>query len=134
MALFGQDWPKWGGYMAVGAILFITGRVQGRQYDESKLELRIGSIEMLHDVADKMVESLTVHMPIEALNEDFVAEFANLSRPAEGEKGTTSLHFTITGASGTRLEMVSTGEKIRVTRPLLQMLKEDERIEYRINA
>ena len=134
VALFGQDWPKWGGYMAVGAILFITGRVQGRQYDESKLELRIGSIEMLHDVADKMVDSLTVHMPLEALSEDFVAEFANLSKPAEGEKGTTSLRFTITGGSGTRLEMVSTGEKIKVTRPLLQMLREDERIDYRINA
>ena len=134
VALFGSDWPTWGGYMNTGAILLITGRVQGRQYDESKLELRIGSISPLSEVADSMVESITVNMPIDALSEDFVAEFANLSRPEEGEKGTTSLHFIFTDPSGTRLEMASAGEKIRVTRPLLKLLKEDERIEYRINA
>jgi DNA polymerase-3 subunit alpha len=122
VALFGQEWPKWGGYMAVGATLLITGRVQGRQYDESKLELRIGSIELLHDVADKMVESITVNMPIDALDEDFVAEFSNLSKPEEGETGTTSLHFVFTDPEGMRLEMMSTGEKIRVTRPLLKMI------------
>ena len=131
--LFGQDWPRWGGYLAVGATLFISGQVQGRQYDQTRMELRIGNIEMLSEVADSLVQSLTVHIPVDALNSDFVEEFAQLAKPHEGEEGTVDLRFVITDASGERLEMKATAGKIRVTRPLLDFIRQDERIEYRIN-
>ena len=131
--LFGQDWPRWGGYMVSGAALFISGQVQGRQYDQTRMEFRIGKIEMLSEVADSLVQNLTVHLPVDALNRDFVEEFVELSKPREGEDGTVDLRFILSDPTGERLEMKATSGKVRVTKSLLDFLRQDERIEYRIN-
>ena len=133
IALFGQDWPRWGGYMVVGATLFISGTVQGRQYDPSRMELRIASIEMLSEVADTLVETLTVHVPVDVLTEDFVTEFVSYAKPDAEKEGKVGLHFVLTKTSGERIDMTATGGKICVTRPLLNFLRQNERIDYKIN-
>jgi hypothetical protein len=56
-----------------------------------------------------------------------------LSKPCDGEEGTVDLRFILSDPTGERLEMKATAGKVRVTKSLLDFLRQDERIEYRIN-
>ncbi|MBQ2011721.1 MAG: DNA polymerase III subunit alpha, partial [Bacteroidaceae bacterium] len=47
IALFGNDWVQWSSFMVEGNLLYITARCQARQYDSSRLELKIGRIDFL---------------------------------------------------------------------------------------
>ena len=72
IALFGQDWPKWGGYMMVGSTLYITGRVQPGRYDPTRVQLSIGEIQYLGDIKDNLIQKLTIHLNADMLTEDSV--------------------------------------------------------------
>ena len=61
IALFGTDWAQWKGYLTqTGNLVYITGKVQGRQYRPEVMELKIGKIEFLPDVKDKLIQSITI--------------------------------------------------------------------------
>lgn len=53
IALFGEEWARWRGHMGVGNSIFITARIEPKQWRPETNELRIGRIEFLSDIKDK---------------------------------------------------------------------------------
>ena len=130
IALFGQDWPKWGGYMMVGSTLYITGRVQPGRYDPTRVQLSIGEIQYLGDIKDNLIQKLTIHLNADMLTEDSVLM---LSETLKQEPGHVALEFVLSNSEGHTLSMKPSELKIKVTRSLLDFLREQDGMEYTIN-
>ena len=130
IALFGQDWPRWGGYMMVGSTLYISGRVQPGRYDPTRVQLSIGEIQYLSDVKDDLIQKITIHLNADKLSEDIVA---SLKEALVKEEGKVNVEFIFHNSEGHSLSMKPKDLKIKVTRSLLDYLRETDGLEYNIN-
>lgn len=92
IALFGEDWAKFSGYFHVGNSLFITARVEERQWQQGAYELKIGRIEFLSDVKDQKIKSITINVATEKLTLEVVNELASIIRKSLGP---TDVFFNI---------------------------------------
>jgi DNA polymerase-3 subunit alpha len=130
IALFGQDWPKWGGYMMVGSTLYITGQVQPGRYDATRVQLNIGDIQYLGDVKDNLIQKITIHLQVETLTEELVMM---LSDTLKKESGNVEVEVVFRSTDGTTLAMKPTNMKVKVSRQLMDFLQTHEGIEYTVN-
>ncbi len=131
IALFGQDWPTWSSYMEVGSTLFITARCQPRQWDPSRLEFKIGKIEYLADVKDKLIESLTITMALDALDGDTLLSLTSLLKSSPGH---TNLYFQVYDAEEKmHLTLQSRTAKISVKKELISYIESKPELSYKIN-
>lgn len=131
IALFGQDWPKWSGYMMVGSTLYIKGQVQPGRFDPSRVQLSIGEIQYLSDVHDDLIHKLTIHLNADTLTEEQVLM---LSETLRQESGKVPVEFTFHNSDGSSLSMKPSELKVKVTRQLIDTLQNNDGIEYSINA
>lgn len=131
LPLFGQDWPTWGSYMDVGNTLFIQAKCQPRQWDASKLEFRIGKIEFLADVKDTLIESLTLTVNLNALDDDMVLSLSDMLKKCPGH---TDLYFQILDPLGQmHLTMKSKVAKVSVKKDLISYIQSKPELSYKIN-
>lgn len=131
LPLFGQDWPTWGSYMDIGNTLYITAKCQPKQWDPSKLELRIGRIDFLADVKDTLVERITITVGLDALDEDIVLSLSNMVKDSPGN---TDLYFHILDPLGQmNLTMQSKRGKVSVKKDLISYIQSKPALSYKIN-
>ena len=131
IALFGQDWTKWGSYMEVGNSLFIKAMISPKRFRPGENELRIGQIEFLPDVKDKVIDSVTIQMSLESLDEEMAFTFIQL---AEENPGNAQLSFQFIDHDGqNRLSFVSK-RKITLSRSFMDYIDSNkECLTYQIN-
>ena len=72
IALFGDNWVKWGGYLCIDRSVLIKGTIEKHRFKEGEFELRIGHIDWLADVSDKVIEHITVNVNTATLSKDDV--------------------------------------------------------------
>ena len=129
--LFGDDSINYGKFARPGLSLFIRGKVQTRRYDESQFEFKINSIQLLPDVKDSLLEKLTIQMPLTELTTESVAD---LSALLKNKSGNTLLYFHVYGAEPhLNVELFSRKSKIAVTNQLVDYLKSNEAIKFKVN-
>mgnify|MGYP000638805558 FL=1 len=56
IALFGNNYIEYSKYCKPGMYLLITARVEPRRWNENELDFNIGSIRLLQDEKDKLIE------------------------------------------------------------------------------
>ena len=131
IALFGDDSINYGKFARPGLSLFIRGRVQTRRYDQSQFEFKINSIQLLPDVKDSLLEKLTIQMPLTAVTTESVADLSSLLK---NNSGNTLLYFHVHGNEPhLNLELFSRKIKIAVTSQLVDYLKSNESIRFKVN-
>ncbi len=129
-ALFGDDYAKFKGYLTPNSMLFITAKIQGRYYDETVKEVKILSIDFLHDIRDKYLEKLTLKIKLEQLDDHLVNRLHEL---ASGEKGNASLNLEIADVEDKYMvDMFSSSFKINVNNDWIKALKELN-LPYKVN-
>ena len=142
IALFGADWAQWKGYLAQqGNLVYITGRVQGRQYRPEIMELKVGKVEFLPDVKDKLIQSITITIDANRLESDDVAELSKHIQEMQQEpqeKGETTPSIDVKwnicgGGNSTVLHMKSRNKCYRVSKKLMDYLNATEWMAYKIN-
>ncbi|TCC95832.1 DNA polymerase III subunit alpha [Pedobacter hiemivivus] len=74
MALFGDDFIKFKQFLTDGYFLQIRGRVGERFRKEGDWEFKITSINLLSELRDKLAKSVTIQVPIERVNDDFMSQ------------------------------------------------------------
>ena len=129
IALFGNDWVQWSSFMVEGNLLYITARCQARQYDSSRLELKIGRIDFLSDVKDNLIEHITINLPLHAITNDLVYTLKKLT----SENGPVTMRVCITDAEGNLLPMQSTQRKITVKKDLISFIEKQTDMSFKIN-
>ena len=88
-------------------------------------------MELLPDVKEKLIEKITILIPLGVLNKALVTELAVLTKE---RPGTTELYFKVTDPeSKMTLDLVSRPVKLSVGRELISYLKERPELDFRIN-
>ena len=129
--LFGNDYIEYKKYFNVGLFLYIKGSYQPKQWKKEELEFKIGSIDLLSNVKDSLIEKLTIILPLSTINSEFVVSFSEL---LSGEGGQTNLYFHLLDEdSGQLLSLTAKKQRINVNQRLISYLKEEPNIRYRIN-
>ena len=132
IALFGENWVKWGAYLSMDRSVLITGSVEEHRFRQGEYELRIGRIDWLADVSDKVIERITVTVNTGKLEKDDVEM---LTSYAEENKGNTALQLVFVDATNphNQLHMTSRSHRIKVKRQFLDDIENSEALSYSIN-
>ena len=130
IALFGDDWAKWNGFLQVGYSVFITARVEPRRWKPDEPDLRIGKVEWLSDVKENKIINICAKIDTSSINDAFVKEFQAVvaSNPGKAQL----LINLIDHINGYTLALQSTGYSVNVNKNLIEFLDSNE-IEYHIN-
>ena len=130
LALFGQDWPRWGGFMMAGSALYITGRVQPGRFDSTRVQISIGQIQFLADVKDTLIQKLTINLKSANITQDLVIQ---LSEVLKASPGNVAVEFVFVNNDGTTLTMRPAHLKVSLTRQLMDILQNTPSLEFFIN-
>ena len=133
IALYGENWVKWGGYLSIDRSVLITATVEKHRFREGEYELRIGHIDWLADVSDKVIERITIAVNTSSFNKDDVEL---LTSYAEENPGNTALQIIFVDATNphNKLRMNSNKHRIKVTRQFLNDIEASEALSYSINS
>jgi len=85
LSLFSEDYLKMKHFLNVGEFLFIKGRVQNRFQSEDVFELKVTSIQLLSEVREKLLKSITLQFPLTEINPNMVATLAELFKTNPGK-------------------------------------------------
>ena len=130
-AFFGNDWVEKKNFFAIGMFLLLHAKCQPRQWKPDEWEVRVTSIELLPEVKDRLIEKLTVSLSLAALNEEFITDFSALVKKSPG---TAELAFRIQDEDGQmHVNLLSHTQKIRVGKELMNYLKSQSWLAYKIN-
>lgn len=132
LAFFGSDWVNFQGYLLESTFVYIKAKCQSRQWKENELEIKVNSIELLSDVKEKLIEKITIIMPLPELNPALISELSMLIKESPGK---TELYFKVSDPddASQALEFVSKPIKLSVTKKLMNCLNEHPELDFRIN-
>ncbi len=129
--LFGDDYINFGKYGRPGLYVYIKGRVQGRRYDENQMEFKILSIQLLPDVKDKLIEKITITLPLHDMNSQMVEELSTLTK---NNPGNSLLYFQVVdGERNMKVDLFSRNFKIDVRQELIDYLIENDSLVFKVN-
>ena len=127
----GDDWMKKQNYFIPGNFLYIKGSCQARKWDQTKFDFVVDSIELMPEIKDDMVKSITVSFDIMSLTDEF---YSTIMDYIERHPGKSKLIFKVKDYEHEfTLELASKSRDIEVTQELIDYIKEFENIEYKLN-
>lgn len=130
--LFGQDYIEYSKYGKIGMYLLITARVEPSRWDPNKLDFKIGTVNLLQDEKDKLIEKISITVPIHDLDEPTINELSVLIK---NNPGHSLLYFKVVdGEHNISLNLFSQNIRLNVTRELVDFLQENENIDFKING
>ncbi|MCC8143526.1 MAG: DNA polymerase III subunit alpha [Tannerellaceae bacterium] len=131
IAFFGNDYIEFGKYLRRGMCLLINARMENHKWRPGELDLKIGSIRLLQEEKDRLIEKINITVPIHHLDEPMINELSVLIKNNPGQ---TLLYFkVIDGEANVSLNLFSHNIRLNVTHELISFLKENENIDFKIN-
>lgn len=91
--LFSEDYLKRKYILEEGSNLFVTAKVDERRFQPGSLEIRISDISLLNEAMSKLVNSVTVHLHVEDLTDEWLLL---LNDYIQKYPGTCTLKISIT--------------------------------------
>ncbi len=132
IALFGNDYIEYSKYCKIGMYLLINARVEPRRWKEDELDFRIGSIRLLQDEKDRLIEKISITVPIHDLDEPTVNELSVLIKNNPGQ---SLLYFRVVDSEHNIAQnFFSQNIRLNVTRNLVEFLQGNENIDFKING
>ncbi|MBL1408567.1 DNA polymerase III subunit alpha [Sphingobacterium faecale] len=135
IAVFGEDYVKFKGYLQDGYFVQIRGLVQERFKQVGNWGFEIKNIQLLSDLREKLAKSFTIQIALQQLNEEVVKLINELVHASveEGEVANCSLKFKVMDVQeNIVVEMPAKTIKIKVTNELIDEL-ENKGIRYQLN-
>jgi DNA polymerase-3 subunit alpha len=150
--LFGPEFPAWRGFGKEGMYLLIHGQFQPKRFvrevkSADDLQFKITQIQQLNEVADTMLEDLTVvvdkdqlnhgvmHLLQEELNNASALDNTHSDDASSVQKPLTNLYFEFYDPeTNFRVNMYSRKQKVRITNELVQFLTNQDGISCKING
>jgi len=126
LALFGEDYVKFKGFMNENYFLQIRGTVGERFRQQGNWEFKVTSIQLLSELREKMAKSVSVLVPIHELNTGFVDHLHRIisKNQQEQEAANCQLKFVLRDyEEDLILEMPAKGLKVHLSNEFLADLK-----------
>ena len=130
--LFGDNFINYGKYCRIGMYLYITASLEPRKFNEAVLDFRINSIQLLQDEKDKLIEKITIDVPIHDLDEPMINELSVLIKSNPGQ---SALYFKVVdGENNVNLNLFSNNIRLTVSRDLVDFLNDNDSLSFKING
>jgi len=136
MALFGDDYVKQQNFLKEGYFLFIKGKVEERFRQAGQWEFKIGSINLLSDLRDKMLKSITIELPYQLINEKFIQNLqalVSLNNTNHTQKNCKLSFEVLDDANKINLTLASNIVKINPSNHFIEELKQIGVSKYKFN-
>jgi DNA polymerase-3 subunit alpha len=128
-ALFSKDYMQYKSFFQNGYSVLIRGKMQPKYNNPAEMDFRIQSIELLSDVKDKMLNSITLNLPINEISENTVNLIHSLSSRSKGQ---CTLSFNIFDPkTKVQVKMHSRSYRVKVDSAFISEL-DRENIQYSI--
>ena len=127
---FKQDYIEYGKYCKPGIFVLVRGKVQSR-YNSEALEFRVSHMELLSEVRQNQVKTVTLTIPLDSISKSIVDRLENL---AHVHKGKALFKFNVYDPETNRsIQLFSRNTKISLDNQFLDFFEEFPEIVYRIN-
>ncbi|MDO4756485.1 MAG: hypothetical protein Q4A54_09085, partial [Parabacteroides sp.] len=111
--------------------LLIKGRIENR-FNNGRLSLTIGSINLLQEVKDNLIEKICITLPIHDLDKPMLNELSTLIKSNPGQ---TLLYFkVIDGEHHVTQNFFSQNIRLNISHQLIEFLQSNENIDFKING
>lgn len=129
--LFGDNYLKFRRFLVEGAFLFIKGKIEPKRFNKHEFEFNIKKIELLSDVRDKLVKSVTIHVKSQLVDDEFIEK---LSGVCESNVGNCGLKLVLLDeVENVYVEMSSTSYKVNISNEFINGLKTLPDLELKLN-
>ena len=141
--LFGEAFPAFSGYCHEGMYLYISAKYQQKRFVRQvnnifDREFTILKIQLLSDVADRLLEKLTVVMDMQASSKAMVGllkkEILDEMSDDERQRANTDLYFELFDKSlDVSVSMRARNVKVHVNSELVDFIQNQEGLQCKIN-
>ncbi|NCB67395.1 MAG: DNA polymerase III subunit alpha [Bacteroidia bacterium] len=131
-ALFGPNYVEYGKYMIKDLYILISAIVQERGADwkfkkasdpdkPKELELKIQKIDLFREVKDSLIDSLTLTLPLQQLDEDLLTELSDM---VLSNKGNVNLYMHVVDEnSPNKVKLFSRQNRMKLDQSVYRKLK-----------
>jgi hypothetical protein len=129
---FSKDYLEYNKYFNVGYALLFRGKIQPKPFgDNPELEIKIKSIDMLANVRDDMVKSISIVVPLQIVNDKLITE---IKTHTDNAKGKVELKFKIVDRSENLfVDLYSRSQRINITGDFISYLQKNADLEFKLN-
>jgi DNA polymerase-3 subunit alpha len=131
-------------YMMKDLYLLIYATVQEKNADkkyqfkndtgDKTPELKIQKIEILNDIRDKLVENLTLTMPLDHIDEEFATDLTDM---VLRKKGTVNIYFNVYDQlTQSKIKLFARQYRVKVDKEFYRMLKrhrDNGKLDFQVN-
>jgi DNA polymerase-3 subunit alpha len=142
--LFGSNYMDYSRFMMKDLYLLIYATVQEKGSDrkfqskndtgDKTPELKIQKIEILNDIRDKLVENLTLSMPLDHIDEEFATDLTDM---VLRKKGTVNIYFNVYDQlTQSKVRLFARQFRVKVDKEFYRMLKrhrDSGKLDFQIN-
>lgn len=131
-AFFGQDFVNFIGIISNTKFVLIRGKVVPKRFKPDEWETKVTKISLLSDVLDSMVNSITLRIPLQSLNDEIVNELAFVTME---NRGKITLRFHIYDETNERqsVQLLSRSVMVNLSRELIDFFDNWEEISIALN-
>jgi len=130
--VFGEDYIRLKPYFIHGQYLFIKGKAQSRKWskDENELEFKISTIELLSELRDAKVKSITVSIENEKITEELIN---NIKALLDIHQGKCEFSMQVKDKEEGVIKLNSRSKRVDLNDDFLQQMDQIENITYKLN-
>lgn len=136
IAVFGEDYVKFKGYLQDGYFVQIRGLVQERFRQVGNWGFELKNIQLLSELRDKFAKNFTIQIALHQLTDEMIHKIHELieSTVQEGEVANCGLKFMVVDVKDNiAVEMPAKTKKIKITNELLEAIEKMEGVKYKLN-
>ncbi len=127
---FTNDYVNFGKFCKTGLFLLVKGKVQ-QKYKQETYEFKVFHIELLSQVRENYVKSVTINIPLDKINKSVIEKIENY---ANNNKGKSLLRFCVTDPEDNRqVQMFSRNTRISINNEFFKFIENNPGMAYRIN-
>ncbi|MBO5611641.1 MAG: DNA polymerase III subunit alpha [Prevotella sp.] len=130
LALFGDDWGTWKGFLMKGCSVLVNAKSQQRFRDSKIYDLKVKNVQFLQNVKNISIESITIGMD-SMIDEETVDDLLSY---IDDQPGETQVYFTLHDSeTNQQLRLRSRAKKVKLNRQFMDFLSQSPVLEYHIN-
>lgn len=130
IALFGKDWGAHKDSFYEGVPVFVRAKSEPGQWDATRFNLNIRSVEMLSDVKDSLITKVTLSIPLDKLTEEMVQDLQELTK---NNPGNAQLSFYIKQNEQINANFTARNILINLSRSIVDYVEQHKEIEIKVN-
>lgn len=130
--VFGEDYVKLKPYFMQGQYLFIKGKVQPRPWskDPDDVEFKITSIELLSELRDKFVKSITLSIDTDRVTNEFINTINELLNQHQGK---CDFNIQVKDNDEGVIKLLSRSKRVDLNDTFLQEIDKINDVSYKLN-